>query len=44
MSESRFQIIGQSVINPLSNINILMNKAEKLFQTEIENEIIDIQH
>ena len=38
MSESRFQIIGQSVINPLSNINILMNKAEKLFQTEIENE------
>ena len=38
MSESRFQNIGKSVINPLLNINTLINKAEKLFQTEIENE------
>ena len=38
MSESRFQIIGKSVINPLSNINQLINKAEKIFHTEIGNE------
>ena len=37
MSRTRLSLIGQSIIDPLTNINLLVNKAEKVFQTEITN-------